>query len=222
MGFAHRGLHGTGLPENSLAAFEAALAVGAGIECDLRLTADGIPIIFHDRDTGRLCGKTRVCSEAHWADLAGLRLSGTDHRIPSLAELLALVAGRVPLLLELKDERNSARFSAAVAAELRKYEGPAGVMSFAAGVGRWLAERAPNVRRGLVLSGRDSTLRRWHKMRRSDPQFLAVKVTELGEAWLHSARERMAVYSWTVRSAAERKTATVHADACIWEADGRP
>ena len=222
MGFAHRGLHGPGVLENSMAAFEAALAVGAGIECDLRLTADGVPIVFHDRDAGRLCGDPRVCSASSWADLSELRLSGTEGRIPSLAQLLDLVGGKVPLLLELKDERNAPRFAAAIAAELRTYDGAAGVMSFAAGVGRWLAEQAPHVRRGLVLSGRDSTLRRWHKMRRSDPQFLAVKVTELGQAWVHKSREAMPVYSWTVRSKGERETAQVHADGCIWEADGRP
>lgn len=222
MGFAHRGLHGPGVPENSLAAFEAAIAAGAGIECDLRLTADGVPIVFHDRDALRLCGDPQVCSETIWADLSQLRLSGTEERVPSLKQMLDLVGGKAPLLLELKDERNAARFAAAVVAELRNYDGPVGVMSFAAGVGHWLADHAPAVRRGLVLSGRDSTLRRWHKMRRSEPQFLAVKVTELERAWMHKARERMPVYSWTVRSADDRETAQVHADACIWEADGRP
>jgi glycerophosphoryl diester phosphodiesterase len=205
-----------------MAAFEAAIAVGAGIECDLRLSADSVPIVFHDRDVLRLCGDPRACSETNWADLSQMRLSGTKGLIPSLKQMLDLVGGKVPLLLELKDDRNAQRFAAAVVAELRDYDGPVGVMSFAAGVGRWLAGHAPAVRRGLVLSGRDSTLRRWHKMRRADPQFLAVKVTELGQSWVHRARQDIPVYSWTVRSAEDRETAQVHADACIWEADGRP
>jgi len=222
VGFAHRGLHGPGVPENSLAAFETAIAAGAGIECDLRLSADSVPIVFHDRDAARLCGSSRVCSGTSWAELSQLRLSNTEGRIPSLAQMLELVGGRVPLLLELKDERNAPRFAATVVADLRYYDGPVGVMSFAAGVGRWLAEHAPVVRRGLVVSGRDSTLRRWHKLRRADPQFLAVKVTELTQAWVHRARDAMPVYSWTVRTGEDRETAQVHADACIWEADGRP
>lgn len=221
-GFAHRGLHGPGVPENSMAAFEAAIAACAGIECDLRLSADGVPIVFHDRDALRLCADPRVCSETSWEELSLLRLSDNDGRIPSLAQMLELTCGKAPLLLELKDERNAPRFAAAVVAELRRYDGPVGVMSFAAGVGRWLAEHAPWIRRGLVLSGRDSTIRRWHKMRRADPQFLAVKVTELGQAWVHKARESMPVYSWTIRNPGERETAQVHADASIWEADGRP
>ena len=205
-----------------MAAFAAALSIGAGIECDLRLSADGVPMVFHDRDAMRLCGDPIILSSARAEQLSGLRLTGTDQRIPTLASLLELVAGRVPLLLELKDERNASRFSAAVAAALDGYSGPVGVMSFAAGTGRWLKANTPQIRRGLVLSDRDASLRRWAKMRRADPDFLAVKRTELGRPWLHAARSRLPVYAWTVRSAAERSSATVHADALIWEADGRP
>ena len=221
-GFAHRGLHGTGIPENSLAAFEAALALGAGIECDLRLSADGIPLLFHDRDAVRLCGVPLVLSQSRAEDACVLRLAGTTGTIPRLVELLDLVRGQVPLLLELKDERDAPRFASAVAGALEGYSGPVGVMSFAAGVGQWLRREAPSIRRGLVLSGRDSVLRRWSKMRRAVPQFLAVKTTELGQPWVHSARAAMPVYSWTVRSGEERRTARVQADAFIWEADGRP
>jgi glycerophosphoryl diester phosphodiesterase len=199
-GFTHRGLHGPEIPENSLAAFEQSLSIGAGIECDLRLTADGVPIVFHDRDTARLCGDFQVCSEKPWHELRGLSLAGGDQRIPSLDALLDLVAGRVPLLLELKDERHSARFAAATVATLARYDGPVGVMSFSARIGQWLARFAPDTRRGLVLSGRDNVLRRWDKMRRVKPQFLAIKV----------------------RTPAERRHASRHADAPIWEANGRP
>ena len=221
-GFAHRGLHGPGVPENSIAAFGAAIAVGAGIECDLRLTADGVPVVFHDRDAQRLCGSPIVISASHADDLAELRLGGTSERIPRLAELLDLVRGRVPLLLELKDEGHSARFAAATTEALRGYEGPVGVMSFSSAVSSSLTRSAPAIRRGLVLSGRDLPLARWAKLHRADAHFLAVKLTELGRPWAHAARRRIPVYGWTVRDAAERETAGVQADALIWEADGRP
>lgn len=221
-GFAHRGLHGPGVPENSLAAFEAALAMGVGIECDLRLTADNVPVVFHDRDAQRLCGDPRVISRVHRDDLRDLRLGGTDGPIPTLADLLDLTDGRVPLLLELKDERNAQRFAAAVVAALHGYAGPVGVMSFAAGVGQWLAAHAPAVRRGLVLSGRDATLRRRDKLRRADPQFLAIKVSQLHQPWVHAARADTPTYSWTVRSPDDRARVERWADAAIWEGDGRP
>lgn len=221
-GFAHRGLHGPGVPENSLPAFAAAIRAGAGIECDLRLSADGIPLVFHDRDAARLCGNPVVLSAAPAERLSALRLAETGEGIPALADLLGLVAGRVPLLLELKIERNVPRFSAAVVAALADYDGPVGVMSFAAGVGRWLRLNAPRVRRGLVVSERVSPLARWARIRRADPHFLAVKRTEIGKPWLRAARAAMPVYCWTVRTADERGSAAVHADALIWEANGRP
>ncbi|MEO7504083.1 MAG: glycerophosphodiester phosphodiesterase family protein [Sphingomicrobium sp.] len=213
-GFAHRGLHGAGVPENSMAAFDAAIALGAGIECDLRLTADGVLLIFHDRDGARLCGSALVVSQSTAAEVARLRLAD-GQPIPTLAELLDRTQGRVPLLLELKEERNAARFSAAVAAQLAGYDGPVGVMSFAAGVGHWLKHHAPAVRRGLVLSGRESRLARWISMRRADPHFLAISIARLGVRTLP-------VYAWTVRTPADRVRAAPLADALIWEADGRP
>ena len=99
-GFAHRGLHGGPLHENSLPAFAAALEVGAGIECDLRLTADNRIVVFHDADGRRMCGSPMRISASSFADLGRLSVGG--HPIPTLESLLHLVDGRVPLLLEVK------------------------------------------------------------------------------------------------------------------------
>src|SRR4051812_36508326 len=82
-GFAHRGLHyGPGLPENSLVAFTAALELGVGIECDLRLTADDRIIVFHDPDALRICGSPLPIGQSRWAELS--RLSVGEHPIPTL------------------------------------------------------------------------------------------------------------------------------------------
>lgn len=226
-GFAHRGLHGpdisgTHIPENSVAAFRAALAVGAGIETDLRLSADGVPMVFHDRDAMRLCGSPAVCSATSADQLGTLRLHGGEERIPRLSDLLALTAGRVPLLLELKTEGNAARFARAVTEGLRAYSGPVGVMSFDPRVAAWLAAHAPGIRRGLALSGGGGTLSRWASLWRARPQFLAVERTELSWRWVLRARRRVPVYSWTIQSPEERAQAAVQADALIWETDGRP
>src|SRR5687767_15477477 len=99
-GFAHRGLHyGAQFPENSLIAFAAALELGAGIECDLRLTADDQIVVFHDSDAWRLCASRLRIGASTLAELGRLRLG--DGPIPTLASLFALVGGRVPLLLEV-------------------------------------------------------------------------------------------------------------------------
>ena len=100
--FAHRGLHGDGIPENSLAAFRRACEAGYGIELDVHLTADEKLVVFHDDTLTRMCGTDGTPEEKTLAELQELSLAGTDERIPSFDEVLALVSGRVPLIVELK------------------------------------------------------------------------------------------------------------------------
>ena len=221
-GFAHRGLHGPLVPENSLAAAAAAIAIGAGIEVDLRLSRDGVPVVFHDRDARRMTGDPSVLSSAPAARIAELRLRGVEETIPRLSDLLSLVAGKVPLLLEIKEERNTARFGPALVAALAGYPGPVGVMSFSSAIGTWLRRNAPHIRRGLVMKGGEARFARWYDVRAVDPHFLALNVRHLGSDWAEDMRARMPVYAWTVNSPAARELASEFADAAVWEADGRP
>lgn len=223
MGFAHRGLHGPGVPENSLAAFRAALNKGAGIECDVRLSGDGQVMVFHDHDLRRLCASALAIESTPAAVLSGQRLFDSSEHIPLLGELLELVAGRVPLLIEVKCRGgNAAHIARAVASELKAYSGPAGVMSFEASVGKWLARHAPEIRRGLVISERAGAFDRWRSIRSASPHFLAIDYGALARPWVRKSRQNRWVYSWTIRSAVQRETGEVHADALIWEGDGRP
>ncbi|MEO5641362.1 MAG: glycerophosphodiester phosphodiesterase family protein [Sphingomicrobium sp.] len=219
-GFAHRGLHSAGVPENSRAAFRAAIDVGAGIECDVRLSRDDVPMVFHDADLSRLCDERGSVETLSAASLAGKRLLGTRETIPRLADVLMIAGGRAPLLIELKTAGNAARLAAAVCRTLGARPGPVGVMSFDPQVAMWLARHRPDVRRGLVLSGRDHALARWAKLMVSSPHFLAVDRAVLGERWVR--RVGRPVYSWTIRTLAERLSASPLVDALIWEADGRP
>ena len=222
-GFAHRGLHGPGVPENSMAAFRAALDLGAGIECDVRLSADGKVVLFHDHNLRRLCA-SGLAVEATTAEiLTRQRLYDSNERIPLLTDLLALVAGRVPLLIELKCRGgNSATLAAAVVEDLQSYSGSVGMMSFEPVIGKWLALHAPHMRRGLVISRKASTFDRWRGLRAAAPQFLAVDCGAVARPWATRERTRRWLYSWTIRGLDERETAEIYADALIWEADGRP
>ena len=223
MGFAHRGLHGPGVPENSLAAFRAALDAGAGIECDVRLSGDGQVMVFHDHDLRRLCASALAVESTPAAVIASQKLFDSGEHIPRLNELLELVAGRAPLLVEVKCRGgNSAKVTAAVAAELKAYSGPVGIMSFEPSVGHWLARHEPGMRRGLVISERAGALDRWRSIRSASPQFLAVDFNALTRPWAHNSRRVRWVYSWTIRSPEQRQTGEVHADALIWEGHGRP
>jgi len=220
-GFAHRGLHyGTGFPENSLIAFAAALELGAGIECDLRLTVDDQVVVFHDADALRICGSPLRIGASSWRELSRLRAG--EHPIPTLKSLLTLVAGRVPLLLEVKVERDIWRWAPALKRELDGYSGPCGVMSFDPRIARLLKTNMPDVRRGLVIRDRLSGARRRIAMWLADPQFIAVEKAALGKSWVEAVRSSMPVYAWTIRTAAQRAQAEVQTDSLIWEGDGRP
>jgi glycerophosphoryl diester phosphodiesterase len=220
-GFAHRGLHsGATAPENTLAAFDAAIELDAGIECDLRLTADDQLVVFHDADARRMCVSTLRIGESRWQDLAALRVSG--HPIPSLESLLQLAAGKVPLLLEAKVDGDWGRWVPALQRELAGYHGRFGVMSFDPRLCRLIRRQMPGVRRGLLLKERQNVFERVAYMRVAAPDFLGVERLALGMRWVASARQSMPVYTWTIRSAAERAQAEVQADALIWEGDGRP
>ena len=220
-GFAHRGLHyGAGFPENSLLAFAAAMEIGAGIECDLRLTADDRIVVFHDSNAWRMCSSPVVIGETPFAELNRLRVG--DGPIPTLESLLTLIDGRVPLLLEVKVEQNIWRWIPALKEALKQYRGPHGVMSFDPRISRLLKTNHPRVRRGLVVRDKLTSTKRRLAMCLADPHFLAVDRLALERPWVAEARQRLPVYSWTIRGPQQRAAAQVHADALIWEADGRP
>ena len=128
--YAHRGLHGGDIPENSLAAFEAACEKGFGIELDIQLSKDGEVMVFHDYTLIRMTGKEGKVSELTAAELKDIPLNGTEQTIPTFAEVLALVNGRVPLLVELKGEDLNASLCPKAAALLRAYGGPYCIESF--------------------------------------------------------------------------------------------
>ena len=222
-GFAHRGLHGPGVPENSIAAFRAALDVGAGIECDVRLSGDGEVMIFHDHDLRRLCASALAVESTTANILTAQRLFDSGEHIPTLGQLLELVDGRAPLLIEMKCRGgNAPRLSAAVADRLADYDGPVGLMSFEPKAVRWFARHRPHMRRGLVISERASAFDRWRGMTVAKPHFIAVDIAALGRPWVAKARPKHWLYSWTIRTPEQRQTVQVHADAPIWECDGRP
>ena len=129
--YAHRGLHnGKDAPENSLAAFEAACQKGCGIELDVQLSRDGKVMVFHDYTLIRMTGCDKKLCELDAEELTSLTLGDSDQRIPTFREVLALVNGRVPLLVELKGENFDTSLCKKVADLLRKYQGPYCIESF--------------------------------------------------------------------------------------------
>ena len=150
--YAHRGLWGDGIPENSLAAFALAAEKGFAIELDVQLSADGEVMVFHDYTLNRMCGVDGKLAERTAAELATLRLAGTDQTIPTLRQVLAVVSGRVPLLVERTGESMQNSVCAPVAALLDAYEGEYCVESFNPVLLAWWKNNRRHVVRGLLVT----------------------------------------------------------------------
>lgn len=148
--FAHRGLWDGERPENSLAAFEAAARAGFGIELDVQLSADGTVMVFHDYTLDRMCGREGLLTDLSATELGTIRLKDSEQTIPTFAEVLRVVDGRVPLLIELKGETGDTSIVPATLALLKDYEGAWCMESFNPLLLRALKKQAPHVLRGLL------------------------------------------------------------------------
>lgn len=221
---AHRGLHAPGgtCAENSLGALAAAEAEGFGAEIDVQLSADGVVMMFHDRDLRRLTGVAGRLSDRRARDLARLRLQGGDQRIPTLHQVLQMFPG-LPLLIELKMATDgSIALAPAVAEVLADHAGPVAVQSFDPALVGWFADHAPGIRRGLIAYQRRGI---GHKTvePRFRPPFLAIARPDF-LAWhvksLPVARRiagDLPVLTWTVRTPREQQVAARHATNIIFE-----
>lgn len=234
---AHRGLHdiADARPENSRAAVRAAIASGYGIEIDLQPSRDGRPMVFHDYDLGRLTGQQGPVRGRDAAELAKVPLLGGDEGIPDLPEILGLVAGRVPLLVELKDQHGGmgetdGQLEDATARALDGYAGPVAVMSFNPSMVARMSECAPDVPRGLVTcSYQDddwprlspetrSRLRGIRDYDASASDFVSHHFEDLDRPRIAELRtEGATILCWTVRSATDEKTARRWADNITFE-----
>ena len=149
--YAHRGLHGEGRPENSMAAFRAALEGGYGIEFDLHLLKDGNLAVIHDSLLKRTTGAEGRIEDLTVDELKNYRLEGTEETIPTFRELLNLYAGKAPLIVELKPvDGNHGALAAAACDLLSGYNGPYCLESFDPRCVQWLKENRPALIRGQL------------------------------------------------------------------------
>lgn len=149
--YAHRGLHGNGIPENSMAAFKAALDGGYGIELDVHLMKDGKLAVIHDASLKRTTGADVKIEDLTEADLSNYPLEGTQETIPLFSQVLELYAGKAPIIIELKAERNNhAALAKAVCDLMDGYNGPYCMESFDPRCVHWLAKNRPDIVRGQL------------------------------------------------------------------------
>ncbi len=235
---AHRGLHSRagGRIENTAAAFHAAVDKGYGIECDLQPAQDGTPMVFHDERLDRLMRATGPIAAHTPASLARLRYARQDTAILTFAELLELVAGRVPLLVEVKRNKRPPpkAFLERIARQAAAYQGPIALMSFDRDVVAALGRLAPGVARGWVVGSHVLVARRWaatsaarkdaviaRALAAAPPgiSFLSVDVRLLRGArkWVDAHAPGLTLFCWTVRTQRQRATAARWADAPTFE-----
>lgn len=226
MPFAHRALHDApqGRPENTRAAMLAAITAGYAIETDVQCSRDGQALVFHDHVLDRLTEETGHVSDRTAAELSSIKLRHSTETIPTLHEVLALIDGRVPLLIEIKDQTQILGDTApvletALAYELQSYSGPVALMSFNPHVMAHLAQLCPHLPRGLTTEA--FLPRDWPKVPRArldelrsisdfdsvHASFLSHNVVDLTRPRvLELAAQGASILCWTVTSArVERK-----------------
>lgn len=217
---AHRGLHDlkAGIPENAISAFEAALEADYAIELDVQILGDGTLVVFHDDNLVRATGIDRSLMQCTRQSVSQLGVFGTDQRIPLLSEVLTLVRGRVPILLEIKHRGTTTQIAAAIHAALDAYQGALAVQSFNPYVLRWFRQHAPSYARGQ-LGGplHDDPIVPFEKfasrslltMALSRPDFINFDLRALPDRWVNlvAAATRSPVLGWTVRTDADHQKA---------------
>ncbi len=152
--FAHRGLYDNlgEAPENSMEAFRRAVDAGYGFELDVQMTKDGIPVIFHDSTLERMCGVKKELGDCTYEELQQFTLAGSGERIPKLEDMLRMVGGRVPLIVEIKSEKKDVSFCAVIDRMLRDYQGEYCIESFNPLVLMWYRKHHNSVVRGQLAS----------------------------------------------------------------------
>lgn len=223
---AHRGLHNKELPENSLGAFANAIEYGYPIELDVQLIADGTVIVFHDYALSRMTGRDGYTKNLISSELYDYKLNKTEFSIPTLLEVLNLVDGQVPLLIEIKNESKIGELESALYNILKNYNGEYAVQSFNPYSLEWFKINAPEVWRGQLSSffkktdlpffKRFALKRMLLNKKVSCPHFISYDARFLPNIYVKHFKT-LPLLAWTVRSQSEYMKVVKYCDNIIFE-----
>ena len=226
---AHRGLHSATVPENSLTAFQKAVQGRFPIELDCHILKSGEVIVFHDNNLKRMCGIDKEVSHCSFTEIRELYLNHTRERIPLLSEVLSVVNGKVPLLIELKYDQKAGKLEAAAIEALKGYKGKYALQSFNPLSLRWLKKHAPEVPRGLLSSDFKNcgepispllkpALKNLCLAPFIKPDFISYDIRALPNDRVKKYRDKgLPVLGWTVSHLSQSKEALKYCDNLICE-----
>lgn len=222
---AHKGLHDKTHPENSLSAFERAINAGYPIELDIQMIADGTIVVFHDDSLSRLTDNDGYLKFLNKADLELLTLSGSKEKIPTFEEALAFINGRVPVLIEIKNQGKVGDLEKKVIEILSEYKGQFAVQAFNPFVLEYFYKHAPSIPRGQLagyLNHMKLSFFKRFAMKRmvgnkiSHPDFIAFEGKHLPNRFVRKYKH-LPLIAWTTKSQSEYLKVVKHCDNVIFE-----
>ena len=221
---AHRGLHDKKVPENSLTAFKNAIEKGYCIELDINPIADGTPVVFHDSKMSRMTGKDKYIQNLDREEFDATTLSGSSEKIPTFEEVLSLVDGKVPLLIEIKHQEKVGQLEKSVWELLKNYKGEYAIQSFDPYTLNWFYKNAPKVWRGQLscyFKGekmnliKKMILKHMSLKKVVQPNFVSYNIQDLPNRF--TKRMDIPLITWVVRNYEDYLKALKHTDNIIFE-----
>lgn len=223
---AHRGLHDKKAPENSLAAFKNAIEKGYNIELDVQMLSDGTVVVFHDEALSRMTGNDGYLKFLTKEDLKMLTLKGSKETIPTLEDVLEFVAGRTPIIIEIKNTSKVGELEQKVIDLLKNYKGEYAVCAFNPFVLSYFKEHAPKILRGQ-LSGKFKGVKlgfmkklalraMWMTKKQNLADFIMYEASALPCLYVRRFRN-LPLLAWTVKSQQEYLRVVKYSDNVIFE-----
>ncbi len=223
---AHRGLHNDEFPENSIGAFKNAVDNGYPIELDVHLVSDGTLVVFHDDILARATGKDGYVANLTKDVLGEYKLFGTEYTIPTFEEVLKLVNGQVPILIEIKNTGKVGDLESTLLKMLNEYDGEFAIESFNPYVLEWFKKNAPNIVRGQLsgyFKGEKLSFVKKYALKRmmlnkkvACPDFIAYESKTLPNRFVKKYKQ-LPLIAWTVRSQEEYLKVVKYCDNVIFE-----
>ena len=225
---AHRGLHDDSVPENSRAAFEAAIEAGYPIEIDVQLTKDKVPVVYHDDHLLRLTGLKKRVTKAMYNVVRQLKIADSEEDVPTFREVLDLVDGRVPLLIEIKRNKGSRGIERVVLEMLKDYKGEFAIQSFNPMALRKVRKIDPSIYCGLLSSKlsemkmlriKKAAVRNARLFFLAKPDFVSFEINSFPNDRVKRFREelKLPIIGWTIKTKEDIERALEFCDGIIFE-----